>query len=231
MSVYYISPHYDDAIGSCGGKIYLDFLAQQNPNIITIFAEVKAPFSDYANDLHEYWRITNPFIERKQENINACRVISAQEKSLKYLDAIYRNDNGEYLYPQDGDIFKKMHNNDTKLYLDILNDLKSIITKSDLLYFPLGVGNHVDHIITNMVGNKLKEEGYNVVYYVDFSYEGSIPTKYIQKETIILDDEIIKQKSLAMREYKSQVEMLFESEEKIFDYYKIKQNGKEDYYE
>lgn len=231
MPAYYISPHYDDAIGSCGGKIYMDYLNNENPTIITIFSKAKEPFSNYAKDLHSYWNLNNPLSDRKKENTNACQIIHAKEQSLQYEDAIYRIHNGEYLYPGNGDIFKQIHHKDESLHIKIAKDIKKIVNKEDKLYFPLGIGNHVDHIIANLVGNNLKAEGYNITYYIDFSYEGHVLSKYKKKETIILDNKIIKQKSLAMSEYTSQVKMLFESRNKIFDYYKIKLKGREEYYE
>lgn len=231
MAVYYISPHFDDAIGSCGGKIYLDYLAQKNPHIITIFGEVKEPFSKYATDLHKYWDIKDPFRERKEENKNACAIIKAKNISLKYCDAIYRIYNNKHMYSIDGSIFKEIHVADKDLYLDISNDLLKLVTKKDKLYFPLGIGNHVDHIIVNKVGQYLKEKGYKVEYYADFSYEGTIPKKYKKIEVIKLPKDILMKKALAMSKYTSQINMLFGSEDKILDYYQDKLKGGEEYYE
>lgn len=231
MSLYYVSPHYDDAIGSCGGKIYMDYLNKKKPIIITVFSDVAAPFSNYADELHKYWGIKNPFTERKEENKNACKVINALEMKLSFEDAIYRTNNNEHLYPYNGDIFKKISKHDENLYIKIVDKLLNIINKDDILYFPMGIGSHVDHVIINKVGEYLKNNGYNVIYYVDFSYEGTIPIKYKLKESLVLEPKIIEKKSLAMAQYKSQINMLFGDKNNIFNYYLLKMKGKEDYYE
>ena len=53
MKIFYISPHYDDAVGSCGARISKDKV-ENDVSLITIFSEVKKPFSEYANMLHTY---------------------------------------------------------------------------------------------------------------------------------------------------------------------------------
>ncbi|MDO5568562.1 MAG: PIG-L family deacetylase [bacterium] len=232
MKTYYVSPHYDDAIGSCGGKIYFDFLSNISSTIITVFSEVEEPFSEYAKKLHDYWKIENPYLERKKENENACIIVKAHEINLPYKDAIYRSCNNKYLYPNDGDIFNPINSLDNDLCNQIIENIKSIIKKDDIVYFPLGVGNHVDHMIVHNVGVILKKEGYNIKFYRDFSYKCDLVLNNEYKKNIFkLSDELIEKKSIAMSKYVSQIEMLFENKEKIIDYYKIKLKGIEEYYE
>lgn len=171
MKVYYISPHFDDAIGSCGGKIHSDLINGNNVYLVTIFSKVTAPFSDYASSLHNYWQLSDPFNDRKNENFEACKSLGIKTINLEYEDAIYRKKDSIYLYPNDGDIFKKMASNDNLLLKKIYTNFKKNFSKDYKYYFPMSIGNHVDHRIANIIGRKLKGDGYNIMFYSDFSYE------------------------------------------------------------
>ena len=96
MKIYYISPHFDDAIGSCGGKINNDRVNGNDVYVVTIFSRVTAPFSDYAKSLHDYWNLVDPFNDRKKENLDACESIGAKVLNLEYEDAIYRKKDNIY---------------------------------------------------------------------------------------------------------------------------------------
>lgn len=233
MKIFYISPHFDDAIGSCGGKIYQDILNKNDVAIITIFSKTKTPYSDYAKSLHEYWNLKNPINDRNRENENACQILNAKIINLNYLDAIYRTHNNNYLYPEDGDIFKDINNYDYNLKELIEEDLLKKIDKDSILYFPLSVGNHVDHIITYQVGLALKKKGYKVVFYKDNFYEGQLPEECqkLKKFEIIMDDDMLLKKCESVSRYTSQINMLFGGEDKIKEYYEAKLKRREEYYE
>ena len=68
MKIFYISPHYDDAVGSCGARMSREKMGNE-VSLITVFSEVKKPFSEYANMLHAYWNLNDPLSDRKNENI------------------------------------------------------------------------------------------------------------------------------------------------------------------
>ena len=128
MDILYISPHYDDAIISCGGKIYSDVKEGHNVSVVTIFSEVKGPFSDYAKSLHSYWKLTDPFLERRNENINACKILGVENITLGLEDAIYRTFNSKFLYPNNGDIFRKINLHDKNIKNKIVDKIKKIAT-------------------------------------------------------------------------------------------------------
>ncbi len=232
MKIFYISPHYDDAVGSCGARMCKDNLNNE-VSLITVFSEVKKPFSDYANMLHDYWKLTNPFSDRKEENVNVCNYLNISNIMLGFLDAVYRTSNDMYIYPNQDSIFSKVSALDSELVDEIKKKLINYITKDDLLYFPLSVGSHVDHVIVSEVGKKLKSENYQVRFYLDFSYDGKLPKicNYLNEKKLKFDDKFINKKIEAMKLYKSQVCMLYGDETKIDEYYNIKLGGVEIYYE
>lgn len=231
MKIYYISPHFDDAIGSCGGKINNDRVNGNDVYVVTIFSRVTAPFSDYAKSLHDYWNLVDPFNDRKKENLDACESIGAKVLNLEYEDAIYRKKDNIYLYPKDGDIFKEISPSDIALIDEMYVYFKENFNIKDKYYFPMAIGNHVDHCIVNIIGKRLKKAGYNVIFYSDFSYEGKKIIKNVNKQVFELSEDDINAKINAITKYKSQIFMLFESIDKIEDYYKVKLKGKEIFYE
>lgn len=231
MKVYYISPHFDDAIGSCGGKIHSDLINGNNVYLVTIFSKVTAPFSDYASSLHNYWQLSDPFNDRKNENFEACKSLGLKAINLEYEDAIYRKKDNIYLYPNDGDIFKKIASDDNLLLKKIYTNFKKNFSKDYKYYFPMSIGNHVDHRIANIIGRKLKCDGYNIMFYSDFSYENFTSNRKEKKRIFYLTEENIKAKITAVSKYKSQIFMIFGTVDKIEEYYRNKLNKEEIYYE
>ena len=232
MKIFYVSPHYDDAVGSCGARISKDNLNNE-VSLITVFSEVKEPFSTYANMLHDYWKLIDPINDRKNENINVCKYLNISNIMLRFLDAVYRTVNNDYIYPNQDSIFSEVSPLDLELVNKIKKELMTYITKEDLLYFPLSVGSHVDHVIVSEIGKVLKEENYQVRFYLEFSYDGKLPEicNTLKENRLKLDDQFINKKIEAMKLYKSQVNMLHEDETKIEEYYKSKLEGVETYYE
>lgn len=232
MRSFYISPHFDDGIGSCGGIIHRDVKSGETVFLVTVFSGVKEPFSTLAIDLHNYWNLENPFTDRKNENVNACKSLGIDNIDLDFYDAIYRTDKfGEHIYKKQKELFERIKNDDKYLINNIYNKIEKIVTKQDCLYFPYGIGKHVDHMIVTMVGDLFRKQGYSIKYYKDFTYKEKPPKKNFElSERIIrLNKEEIFAKATAMSEYKSQLKMLFGEENKIIDYFQLR--GEEIYYE
>ena len=232
MKIFYISPHYDDAVGSCGARMSRDKM-ENEVNLITVFSEVKKPFSEYANMLHAYWNLKNPLSDRENENINVCKFLKINNIMLGFFDSIYRTFNNEYIYPSQESIFSKVSPLDSELIENIKNAILRYITKEDLIFFPLGVGSHVDHIIVSEVGKILKSENYKVSFYLDFYYTGMLPEmcESLDEVKIKFDSNFVNDKINAVKLYKSQVHMLYGDESKITEYYNNKLKGVEIYYE
>ena len=232
MRIFYVSPHFDDAVGSCGARISRDSM-ENEVSLITVFSEVKKPFSKYANELHEYWNLKDPLTDRKIENKNVCNFLGINNIMLGFLDAIYRTFDNEYIYPNQEAIFAEVSKLDFELVNKIKDALLRYITKEDLLFFPLGVGSHVDHVIVSEIGKILRNENYKIVFYLDFYYAGILPEicESLNEVRIKFESGFVNAKINAMKLYKSQVPMLYGDESKIAEYYNIKLKGVEIYYE
>ncbi|MGH3097126.1 MAG: hypothetical protein ACRDMV_14155, partial [Streptosporangiales bacterium] len=81
---------------------------------------------------------------------------------------------------------------------------------SPLLFCPIGIGRHVDHIITRQIGNRFGER---VIYYADFPYNQSHgpDAAFIASRGLVqwLWDEGIEDKPAHIRGYRTQAYALF----------------------
>lgn len=228
-----ISPHPDDAVLSMSGTI--KNMLQQNkhclvlnvfvgrPNMVTTLSEIAIKYikedlekiiisvSD-ACILHEI---------RQQEDQKALNFLGVYSLNLKYLDAIYRGDPA--YYPTEDLLFDNIHTKE-KCLIDELGDIIINAVESAITYyFPLGVGNHVDHQIVFETGLRLHEKGYNVRFYEEYPYciKEDVVEKRIQKtnrtfKNYLLDiTPFIDIKTQIIKCYGSQIAGLFQTEENL----------------
>ena len=190
----FVSPHYDDAIGSCAGWIYR--LRQDN-----IQVEILTVMSD--TDLL-----------RKMEDEQACKLMDVTRKTLGYVECICRtDDNGQLLYPHAGDEFMLVRSEDNDLKEKLLRTFEKYDKRLTHFYFPTGIGHQVDHLVLYDVGMILLLKGWNVTFYADFSYQGSTPANL--KELIYpLSKEQQALKVKAIKCYDSQIYRIFQSEDR-----------------
>ncbi|HEV2493698.1 MAG TPA: PIG-L family deacetylase [Terriglobia bacterium] len=92
MTHVFLSPHFDDAIGSCGGTISRLCRASDHVTVHTIFAgHASPPYSALATRLHAEWCSgDSPVAVRRLEDARACRVLGCRARYSDWLDAIYR---------------------------------------------------------------------------------------------------------------------------------------------
>lgn len=189
----FVSPHYDDVIGSCAGWIYR--LRQDNirVEILTVMSETS--------------------LLREIEDKRASKIMDVSRKTLGYAECIDRTDNnGQLLYPNIGDEFMLVCSEDDELKEKLLYAFEEYDKSLTHFYFPTGIGHQVDHLVLYDVGMILLLKGWNVTFYADFSYQGSFPVNL--KELIYplsKEQQIIKVK--AIKCYESQIYRLFQSED------------------
>lgn len=231
----FLSPHFDDAIGSCGCWMYDLRKQNEKVEIVTVFAgERPETISPFAKELLELWGLENGVNERIQENEMASLVLGVTNREYPFVEAIYRMCDGDWLYPKDGDIFEELAEVDNYISEELMIMLCENYSKNDTFVFPSARGKHVDHILVKRTGEKLHKKGYSVLFYNDFSYDGQNKISYDNQELIMeFSQEHLDKKIESMLMYKSQLGMLFETIG-IHNYYRIenKMNDKifEKYY-
>ena len=223
----YISPHLDDAVLSVGGLIH----AQQRENkvveIWTIMAGTPTTpeLSPFAQDLHSSWGTKSAeesLLIRRTEDHHAAKILGVQTIHYEFLDAIYRRDNNDqWLYE---DIFIPPHVQDSRLATEITEAISTNTSSDDILYCPLAIGLHVDHVIVRQVVEALVKRP---IYYADLPYlfknagqaatqaHGMIPNVQPLSKTDV--DHWLE----AIRAYKSQLSTLFDNIEALFNVIRV----------
>ena len=222
MTEYLIlSPHLDDAVLSCGAIIY-DLIHQQQHNveIWTLFAgdPPDGSLSPFAHELHERWNTGDraPLIRRAEDKL-ACERLGATPRHLTYPDCVYRLRTGsdQPLIMRNEDLFLHGFIAEIPLVEEITQKLQKNISANSILLLPLGVGNHIDHLITRAAGEKLSNSKY---YYADFPYSGEhaedIPLKIPKTATRIhypVNNQAVAAWQYAVEAYTSQISTFWPS--------------------
>lgn len=157
MHHLFFSPHPDDAVLSCGGLLHQ--LAQSSETVSVFTAMSGSIPSDAANtpfvqDLIARWKLgSDPVTGRKAEDRRAVELLGGTVRFGSLPDAPYRADaQGRPLYADRETLFGGINPHDP--VLSRLDDITRQCDPAAVLYFPLGVGNHADHLI---VRNALRD--------------------------------------------------------------------------
>ncbi len=171
MRMIFLSPHYDDAVFSCGGLIWELIHVGYPVEVWTICAgePPKGKLSPFALQLHQRWgNLEDVVPTRRKENQEAAAILGFSTQQFSVPDCIYRHsENGEYFYTSEASLFSAIHPGE-KLLLDKLAlELARRIPPDGQLIAPLGIGNHVDHQLTKQAAEINQKP---IWYYADFPY-------------------------------------------------------------
>lgn len=167
----FISPHFDDAVLSCGALIW--DLAQQGQaiEVWTIMGgfPTDEDYSDFARQTHQTWgRTGREAIEmRRGEDKAACAILGAQPRHLDWPDVIYRHDphTGGPMVNNNAELFGKPP--EEELITKVATYLEGALPKEARVVFPFGLGTHIDHRAVVSAGAALAGVDH---YYADYPY-------------------------------------------------------------
>jgi LmbE family N-acetylglucosaminyl deacetylase len=193
----FLSPHYDDAVYSCGGLISRLTTSHENTRVYTVMGAKPPeilPNTPFIRELHARWQAgEDPVKVRRQEDETAVYLLDAQVGYNNAIpDCVYRTAyGGRVLYPDVEAIFAAVDPDDPatvalelklptahQLWQDIQFDeagsplFVPIDPSKVTIYAPLGVGNHVDHQIVRDWAFKLHQTypTLTLMLYEDFPY-------------------------------------------------------------
>jgi glycosyltransferase involved in cell wall biosynthesis/LmbE family N-acetylglucosaminyl deacetylase len=175
----FFSPHADDVILSCGGGMQSLLNIGKTVQVVTVFSgESENAPSAFARHLHRKWNTTEDAArQRRQEDREALRILGVNQAT--YWDCLEAPNrcgvDGLALYTT----YEEMHADlagDDRVLVDEISD--RILTANNweadsVFYFPLSLGNHVDHQILFAVGRRLVAAGKRVRFYEDYPYAES----------------------------------------------------------
>ena len=172
----FFSPHLDDAVLSCGGAIGSLASENRDVHVVTVFAgEANDGLSAFARHLHAKWGVkTGATCQRREEDNNALLALGvAKFEHWDFAEAAYRRGvDGQVLYAAYDDLRGRIAPDDQHL-IDLLQQRVLELNSSSpdaVLYFPLSLGEHIDHRILYEVGRKLSAHGLRVRFYEDLPY-------------------------------------------------------------
>jgi len=227
MEYIFISPHLDDLIlSACDFIIYLK-KHNNKIKVITIFTDFgKGPLS---LDARKYLIKSNCLLlrnfakKRKNEDKKAMKLLEINNFIyLDFVDAAFRlNEKGplsqkiysllgignRFLYPKFNKqslYSKKISKEDSLLSIEIFNKLSKHVSQKSILCLPIAQKTHIDHVITNIVGNKFNNKK---LFWLDQPYNKK--SKKFKKYKLSTNFSISNTKYKAVSLYKSQVKQLF----------------------
>jgi LmbE family N-acetylglucosaminyl deacetylase len=222
----YLSPHFDDAVLSCGGQIYEQTARGERVLIVTVAAgepqtEVRSFFAEYQ---HFVWGLSaeEAVAARRAEDARAAAQLGADLLTWSLPDAIYRLDpaNGEPLYTSNEAIFGPVSPAEAPL-TGVLAAQMADLPPASRVFAPLALGNHVDHQLVRAAAEQAMA---GLFYYEDYPYvqrepetlEAALqPPEQWQSLTIPLSETAIAARIAAIGAYQSQLGMLFNGPESM----------------
>ena len=209
----YLSPHFDDAVLSCGAQIW-DRTARGEKVVVATVCAAPPPgpegLSPFAFQLHQRWSRFGEF-DRAQEDWQAVARLGAETRHLRFHDCIYRRSPvGAWLYQSETAIFGEVSPSESSLAGEIAGAFARIIVKGNAAIFvPYGIGHHVDHQLTRLAAEKwLGSESRSFQYYADYPYA----EKASGGVEVPVSDEGRRRKIEAIRAYQSQLSSFWEDE-------------------
>lgn len=212
---FYLSPHFDDAVFSCGGRIWTQGQAGEKVVVVTVFGgapEAGAALSSYAQELQARWGEPVEGVRRRQvEDVRAITLLGAMRTYWPYLDCIYRRTSrGDLPYVGEDALWGKIDTSDADLIGELGRRIAALPLVSDgRLCVPLGVGGHVDHRIVRQAAEL---SGHPLTYYEDFPYardglavKAALAHAAWEPEVVELSDQALRAKIAAMACYGSQL--------------------------
>lgn len=219
MRWIYLSPHFDDAVLSCGGGIWEQTRQGIPVEVWTVCAgdPPPGPLSPEALHCHRVWgtgTAEQTVALRRREDEAANRAIRAAWKHLSLPDCIYRRSpQGDPLYPEEVSV--PPHVLESDLDQKIAAEIREGLKPEDQLACPLAIGGHVDHLLTRTAARRL---GRPIWYYADIPYlfrhpEALAPATHDLRATLCpISSDGLQAWLTGIAAHASQMGMLFSSE-------------------
>jgi len=222
--VVYLSPHLDDAVLSCGGRIAHERANGARVAIWTLFTAdepVVAP-SPFAETLRRWWSLPagEVMAARRREDRDACARLDVLALHGGWPEAPYRLDRaGRPLYSSLERLFGEVGADDASLEAELAEHLATLAGRRVVV--PLGVGGHVDHRLVRRAATRagVAERFYEEFPYVEWKW-GALRRALGRKadwqaEVLPLGEREVAARIAAIALYRSQVPALFRGEARL----------------
>jgi LmbE family N-acetylglucosaminyl deacetylase len=228
-----LSPHLDDGVLSCGGRLAATAEGGGRALVVTLFAgdDPVAPVNSLAGELRRVWNLPpgEVIAARRAEDLEACRRLGVEARTWRFPEALYRaSAAGAPLYPSIAALYGEPAAEEAPLVDELAAEIAAL-PPAALLLAPLAVGGHVDHRLARRAA---EASGREVAFYEDFPYVewkrlalgralGQTvpwplsPPRGWRAETLPLDDALLARRAEAILAYASQLPALFRGEARL----------------
>src|SRR3972149_11187600 len=207
----FFSPHVDDAVLSATGRIVRFIHKKKRVCVVTVFTE-GSEMCETADSQKFLARCgaataTALFSDRKREDWKAMRILGIDAMHLPFVDGLFRT-NALYtnrpIYPSFRHVFSgQVSRHDLDLGLRIVSEFRNVKKRFTApgthIFAPLGVGNHVDHIMTRDA--VLSVFHHRVVFWEDVPYRWEAMDVFRQRMRLEARLGKMKQSSLDISKY------------------------------
>lgn len=187
----FLSPHLDDAVLSCG-LLLTEAAKASTVTVATVFTE--ATPGPYTRAARSFLRqcgaepaanAENLYVQRRAEDVTTVIAAGAHPVHLAWPDALFRTRGRGPFTPVLASVAPELVHRYPTFRFDIARGRVSLAEKglapqiadrvraliddtgAQVIFCPLGVGRHVDHLLVRSVGQYLDRP---VIYYSDFPY-------------------------------------------------------------
>lgn len=190
INLYFISPHLDDAILSCG-DLLSKLSGGVNITVVNVFTEASCgPYTLSANNFLKqcnYRDAFELFKERREEDKRIWDELGVKIINLGFIDAQWRKKDRLNFFQRKASIFVPEFSHiyptyrwhvakgevskwDNGMIDNIKKEILNIVNTKEryLIFCPLAVGSHVDHVLVKDCC--LEVFGKNVILWSDFPY-------------------------------------------------------------
>jgi len=202
----FLSPHLDDAVWSCGGRIA--HLTRQGAKVVvaTVFSGL---LDQQPND--GWRRIANNRF-RASENRAALRVLGAESLNLGCIEAALRRKRGEeFIYPTLASVLNSEYSAGESILPFLVEDISLLLRDAwESINVPVAIGTHVDHVLVRQAAEQATDK--RLTYYEDFPYVFDMNLAVgLTAGTFDLAEEDLHRWLKAGQAYRSQVLWLFKT--------------------
>lgn len=218
---YFISPHFDDAILSAGAL--MSYLSKHTKiTVINVFTKAgPPPYTLSARTFLSQCGYTDAeklFVDREKEDAQVLSTVANTVINLNNADALWRKARNTWFgsvlpeidarYPtyRFHAVRGVIARSDQAMVKRIIADVRERIKEKDAVVFaPLGIGNHIDHVITRKVAEAQDQQ---LIYWSDFPYNDRHNIKADQFKSFTFDEQLDRKKML-IKGYKTQYNAMF----------------------
>ena len=179
-NILVVSPHLDDAAISCADHIRRWRSQGHTVRVTTLFTDFgEAQPSDYMKRflIDQGFKNNQDYSSaRKTEDHAAMQRLDVEYLHGGLRDAGFRELNGTLLYPDYKALTRSKIEGNALAILDKIKFVLSVSPSPDLVVAPLGIGNHIDHLIAREASRSSSSHS-ALGFYFDFPYARN-PLKY-----------------------------------------------------